>query len=159
MLTLIMLSGIADQQQWKFQNAKQEYRRTAKVPAGYDQADLDRGFLTKGLFSISRHPNFTAEQSVWLTLYLWSCYESGTLFNWTVVGVLGYLAIFQGSTWLTELISTGKYPEYKQYQAQVGRFLPKVGSGPLHFSNVKNAKMGGVEGKDDSVARKRYDLR
>lgn len=33
--------------------------------------------------------------------------------------------IFQGSTPLGEEISAGKYPEYKDYQRLVGRFLPK----------------------------------
>jgi steroid 5-alpha reductase family enzyme len=32
--------------------------------------------------------------------------------------------LFQGSTWLTERISTGKYPEYAAYAAAVPRFLP-----------------------------------
>lgn len=33
--------------------------------------------------------------------------------------------IFQSSTWLTELITAGKYPEYADYQDAVGTFLPK----------------------------------
>ena len=34
--------------------------------------------------------------------------------------------LFQGSTWLTELITAGKYPEYSTYQQLVGRFVPKA---------------------------------
>ena len=34
--------------------------------------------------------------------------------------------LFQGSTWLTELISAKKYAEYKLYQERVSRFLPKA---------------------------------
>lgn len=34
--------------------------------------------------------------------------------------------LFQGSTWLTELITAGKYPEYSMYQQKVGRFAPKA---------------------------------
>lgn len=34
--------------------------------------------------------------------------------------------LFQGSTWLTELITAGKYPEYSTYQQKVGRFAPKA---------------------------------
>jgi hypothetical protein len=34
--------------------------------------------------------------------------------------------LFQGSTSFSEGISAGKYPEYKDYQRLVGRFLPKV---------------------------------
>jgi hypothetical protein len=32
--------------------------------------------------------------------------------------------LFQGSTWLTELITAGKYPEYRDYQQSVGMFAP-----------------------------------
>lgn len=40
------------------------------------------------------------------------------------MGALSYLLLFQGSTWLTERISSQKYPEYRVYQERVGRFLP-----------------------------------
>lgn len=33
--------------------------------------------------------------------------------------------IFQSSTWLTELITSGKYAEYANYQRGVGMFFPK----------------------------------
>jgi steroid 5-alpha reductase family enzyme len=39
---------------------------------------------------------------------------------------MSYLLLFQGSTWLTELITSKKYPEYKEYQRLVGKFLPNV---------------------------------
>ena len=109
-----------------FQSAKQSYRKTAKVPSGFKQADLDRGFLTTGLWQYSRHPNFAAEQTVWVLLYQWGCFSTYSLANWTFAGAMSYLILFQGSTWLTELLSSGKYPEYKEYQARVGKFLPKL---------------------------------
>jgi len=137
---LVLLSAIADQQQWSthpvphlevpladqadFQNAKNSYKSSAKVPTGYNQKDLDRGFLTKGLWAYSRHPNFAAEQSVWVGLYLWSCYVTETYYNWSGIGVICYLILFQGSTWFTELLSSGKYPEYKEYRKKVGMFVP-----------------------------------
>ncbi len=34
------------------------------------------------------------------------------------------IMLFQGSTWLTELITAGKYPEYREYQRGVGMFAP-----------------------------------
>jgi steroid 5-alpha reductase family enzyme len=46
--------------------------------------------------------------------------------NWTFIGAFSYLMLFQGSTWFSEKISAGKYPEYKDYQKLVGKFLPKV---------------------------------
>ncbi|TLD37049.1 DUF1295-domain-containing protein [Venturia nashicola] len=128
LMALILVEVFADQQQWNYQQAKAAYLKTAKVPQGsqYTQEDLDRGFVVSGLWSWSRHPNFAAEQAIWLALYQWGCTSSSTFLNWTFVGAFSYLMIFQGSTPLGEEISAGKYPEYKDYQRLVGRFLPKL---------------------------------
>lgn len=125
-ITLVALTMVSDQQQWAYYSAREKYRQSAKVPKGYKREDLERGFNTTGLFSISRHPNFLFEQSVWVTLYFWSVWETYTYWNWTVAGAANYLLLFQGSTWLTEAISAGKYEDYKIYQKRVGRFLPKL---------------------------------
>ena len=109
-----------------FHQAQQEYQKTAKAPNGWKREDLDRGFLASGLFAYSRHPNLLAEQLIWVTLYQWAAYDTLSLYNWTWFGALSYLLIFQGSTPLTERISAGKYPEYKDYQQAVGRFFPKL---------------------------------
>lgn len=126
---LIVIEYFADQQQWDFHRAKHTYQKTARVPDEFkDQfspEDLECGFVVSGLWSWCRHPNFVAEQSIWLTLYLWSCYRTETYLQWTGLGILGYLLIFQGSTRLTEAISASKYPEYRDYQARVGRFIPR----------------------------------
>jgi steroid 5-alpha reductase family enzyme len=121
---LVALTGAADQQQWNYQNAKHLYRDTNKLTPGYTKSELERGFLTSGLFKYSRHPNFAAEQSVWITLYLWACQITETYVNWTFVGPFLYLCLFQASTWFTEIVSARKYPEYKQYQKNVGMFVP-----------------------------------
>lgn len=42
------------------------------------------------------------------------------------MGPLFLVMLFQGSTWLTELLTAGKYPEYKAYQRQVGVLLPSL---------------------------------
>ncbi|KAE9980020.1 hypothetical protein EG328_000515 [Venturia inaequalis] len=111
LMALILVEVFADQQQWNYQQAKAAYLKTAKVPQGsqYTQEDLDRGFVT-----------------IWLALYQWGCTSSSTFLNWTLVGAFSYLMVFQGSTPLGEKISAGKYPEYKDYQRLVGRFLPKL---------------------------------
>lgn len=130
----IIIEYFADQQQWNFQTAKEEYRNQARIPEQYkDQytpEDLERGFVVSGLWSWSRHPNFVCEQAFWLAMYLWSCYRTEAYLQWTGLGVLGYLLIFQGSTRLTESISAGKYPEYSEYQARVGRFIPRLSVEP-----------------------------
>ena len=114
----------------EYQNAKKEYQKTAKVPQDFEQETLDLGFNTIGIWAYSRHPNFAAEQSFWVTIYGWSCWATQTYYNWTCIGAIAYLILFQASTWFTELLSTRKYPEYKEYQKRVGKFLPKLPGGP-----------------------------
>ncbi|EMD00691.1 hypothetical protein BAUCODRAFT_61027 [Baudoinia panamericana UAMH 10762] len=126
LLSLVGMTWLADQQQWDYHAAKHSYQETARVPSGWTRAQMERGFNTTGLWRYSRHPNFASEQSIWLTLYAWGCYSSGTLYNWTGFGVLSYLLIFAGSTPITEGTSSGKYPQYKVYQERVGRFIPKL---------------------------------
>ncbi len=108
----------------------------------------------KGLWSLSRHPNFAAEQAVWVVTYQWGCWSSGVLYNWTFLGAMSYLILFQGSTWFTELITAGKYPEYAEYQKRVGKFLPRFTRGlPGDFSH-KAAKPKVVKSaKDDGAAK------
>lgn len=130
----IIIEYFADQQQWNFQTAKHEYQKNARIPEQYKEQytseDLERGFVVSGLWSWSRHPNFVCEQAIWLTMYLWCCYRTETYLQWTGLGVLGYLLIFQGSTRLTEAISVMKYPEYSEYQARVGMFIPRLSVEP-----------------------------
>lgn len=128
LMALVVFEYFADGQMWSYQTAKQKYLKTAKLPTdtSYTRAQLDRGFITSGLWKFSRHPNFAAEQLIWVVLYQWGCYGSSSLYNWTIWGVVAYLGVFVGSTPLTEGITAGKYPEYKIYQQRVGRFVPKL---------------------------------
>lgn len=139
-----------------YQNAKKLYQKTAKVPPKYDQDALDRGFITSGLWSWSRHPNFAAEQAVWVVLYAWGARTSGIFANWTFIGALSYLILFQASTWFTELISAKKYPDYKEYQNRVGKFLPNILPGkPGDFSDQKATReVQKTEKKNASIAKK-----
>ena len=159
MIGFVALSFVSDQQQWSkctrrsiisniddrllldFQNAKHDYLKSAKNRSQYHQEDLDRGFNVVGLWSLSRHPNFAAEQSVWVTLYAWSCYVTKTYYNWTGIGAVAYLILFQASTWFTELVSARKYPEYEEYQKRVGKFVPRLSSKlPGNFSDQYGKK-------------------
>jgi steroid 5-alpha reductase family enzyme len=105
---------------------------------------LNIGFNTTGLWRYSRHPNFLAEQTIWVSLYAWSCAITKTPYNWSGVGAAGYLLLFQASTVFTESISSDKYAEYKNYQKNVGMFLPLPGKGwsPVERTQraIKNAK-------------------
>ncbi|KAF7160039.1 hypothetical protein CNMCM5623_005585 [Aspergillus felis] len=145
----LIIEYFADQQQWNFQSAKKEYQKTARIPDQYKgqftPEDLERGFVVSGLWSLSRHPNFVAEQAFWLTLYMWNCYRTDSYIQWTGLGVLGYLLIFQSSTRLTESISASKYPEYSEYQARVGRFIPRFSVKPKYNGSKKKAPRSETE--------------
>lgn len=108
----------------EYQSAKYKYRDNQKVPDGFTKKDLDRGFITSGIFAYSRHPNFLAELTIWFVLYQWSCYATKNLYCWTGIGSGLLILLFQGSTWLTEKITAQKYPEYRAYKKQVGMFIP-----------------------------------
>ncbi|KAI8850951.1 hypothetical protein BC829DRAFT_388145 [Chytridium lagenaria] len=108
-LTLLIIETIADQQQWNFQEKKWSMIKSGKklesLPAPYSY-----GFLTSGLFSYCRHPNFIAEFSQWWAFYLFSVAASGVWLNWTIIGAILLTALFQGSTDFTEKLTEAKYP-------------------------------------------------
>lgn len=152
LIALVVFEYFADGQQWDYHQAKSSYQSTAKVPQGWTRAQMDRGFNTTGLWKWSRHPNFAAEQTIWVVLYAWGCYSTGTYYNWTFAGMISYLLVFAGSTPITEWISSGKYPEYQLYQRWVGKFLPlgpgwkedeaqKVGPKLVEEKRKKDAKV------------------
>jgi len=107
---------IADQQQWNFHQRKKATVAAGKMPS--------ENFCTTGLFSVSRHPNFFAEQSQWWTLFFFSVAATGSLLQWVVIGPLLLTSIFIGSTRFTEQISVSKYPEYAEYQKRVAPVVP-----------------------------------
>lgn len=51
--------------------------------------------------------------------------------NPTVVGTVILTSLFQGSTPLTEYLSSSKYPAYKQYQKTTSRLIPMSPGRPL----------------------------
>ncbi|MBQ7268671.1 MAG: DUF1295 domain-containing protein [Bacteroidales bacterium] len=123
MLFFILYETVADVQQWKFQSVKWAMLKSGKtldeLPAPYD-----KGFNTTGLWGRSRHPNYFAEQSIWVCFYLFSIGAGIGILNWSVIGALLILVLFQGSSSLAEEISGGKYPEYDKYCRSVPRFFP-----------------------------------
>ena len=109
-LGFLVFEFIADQQQWNFHQAKK---------AGHAS-----GFLKTGLFSISRHPNFFAEQAQWWVLAFWCFAVSGSTQWQYILGSVVLTALFIGSARFTEQISSGKYPEYASYQKRVSMMIP-----------------------------------
>ena len=120
MLFFIIYETIADEQHYKYQNKKHGLIKAGEKLTG----NYKKGFLDKGLWAFSRHPNYWAEQSIWVAFYLFSVSASGQWINWSIAGCLLLLVLFQGSSDFSEEISSGKYPEYKNYQNKVSRFFP-----------------------------------
>lgn len=117
---LVIMEYIADQQQFDFQTEK--YRR---INAGEPLGEYADGFVQTGLWSKMRHPNYFAEQSIWVVFYLFSVAATGEWLNWTMAGAVLLIILFKGSSDFSEEISAKKYPAYKDYQKRVARFIPK----------------------------------
>ncbi|MBQ6101125.1 MAG: DUF1295 domain-containing protein [Bacteroidales bacterium] len=123
MFGFILYETIADEQQWAFQTKKWSMIKSGKkleeLPAPYN-----KGFNTIGLWSVSRHPNYMAEQSIWVSLYLFSIGAGVGIINWSMIGALLLIVLFTSSTNLVEGISSDKYPEYTNYCKKVNKFFP-----------------------------------
>ncbi|GAC77499.1 predicted steroid reductase [Moesziomyces antarcticus T-34] len=151
----LTIQFFADQQQWNYQNykrGKDPYEKPlpaamldpkSKLPVKNQTVqpystpdDARRGFVTKGLWAWSRHPNFACEQTTWWILYAfvpltflprhldfthahWSHFA-----NYAILAPLAMNALFLPSTRYSEQVSAEKYPEYADYQKRVGMFLP-----------------------------------
>ena len=119
MLFFIIIETISDQQQYNFQTKK--YKKITSGEILTD--DYKRGFVSTGLWSISRHPNFTSEQLIWIVFYLFSVSATGNFFNWSIIGSILLVILFYNSANFSEQISSAKYPKYKIYQKNVPMFL------------------------------------
>lgn len=115
-LGLLTMETVADQQQWNFHKWKNAEVAAGRTPTPH--------FLQAGLFSISRHPNFFAEQAQWWVIFLFGCVAAGSILQWTVIGAALLTVLFIGSTRFTEQISLSKYPEYRDYQRRVSAVIP-----------------------------------
>jgi len=122
MLLFVITETIADNQQFRFQNAKRSQTVNDEVYA----ESLRKGFLTEGLFKHVRHPNFASEQAIWISFYLFSVAASGQWINFTLIGPVLLVILFIGSSIMTEKISSGKYPDYPTYQREVPKFIPRL---------------------------------
>jgi steroid 5-alpha reductase family enzyme len=119
MVLFIVFEAVADQQHWNYQSKKWKMIEHKEIIEG----DFKKGFLDKGLWAYSRHPNYFAEQAVWVCFYLFSITASHQWLNWSIAGCLLLIILFQGSANFSEEISSGKYPEYVSYQKRVAKFI------------------------------------
>jgi steroid 5-alpha reductase family enzyme len=171
-LVVLLFEFTADNQQYAFHAYKHDIlakEKGDKTVAEYNPSDhwpgarlawtkddAHRGFITRGLWRYSRHPNCVCEQTFWwiitlmplISLYppiLLHWYELPSLYtpdlqrlllerlNTTLLPSLSHLlpalalsALFISSTLFTEGISSSKYPAYKAYQKRVAMFGPSM---------------------------------
>ncbi len=119
-IIFLVIETVADQQQWNFQNEKYRYINSGqKLPEQYA-----KGYCDTGLWAWVRHPNYAAEQAIWLSFYLFSVAATGRWLNWSLTGAILLCLLFLGSSDFSEKISAAKYPAYRKYQEKVGRFIP-----------------------------------
>jgi steroid 5-alpha reductase family enzyme len=118
-IVLIVIETIADQQQWNFQTEKYRQKDAGEKLEG----EYANGFISKGLFAYSRHPNYACEQLIWIVLYLFSISATSIYVNWSMIGCILLLILFQGSADFSESISLCKYPAYANYIKRIPKFL------------------------------------
>ena len=119
MLFFIIIETISDQQQYNFQTKKYKKIKSGEILTD----DYRRGFVSSGLWSISRHPNFACEQLIWISFYLFSISATGKFLNWSIIGCVLLVILFYNSAQFSEQISSAKYPSYKTYQKNVPLFI------------------------------------
>ncbi|CCL98384.1 uncharacterized protein FIBRA_00379 [Fibroporia radiculosa] len=136
----VVLEFVADNQQYSFQTYKHtgahEKNEWIGARIKWTPRDAQRGFITRGLWAWSRHPNFLCEQTFWviITLFPLLAPESPNLSPlsstsmtplWSLMPALVLCSLFFSSTRFTESISLSKYPEaYSAYRQRVAMFVP-----------------------------------
>ena len=108
---------VADEQQWRFQQAKRRARDEGRVPR--------EEFLTEGLFTLARHPNYFFEIAQWWLFFLFAASAAGSLAQPTILGAVLLSALFVGSTRFTESITLSRYPEYATYPRHTPALVPR----------------------------------
>jgi steroid 5-alpha reductase family enzyme len=118
-IAFVIMEYIADNQQYYYQEEKYRQIKEGEVDNFHKV-----GFTHTGLWAYMRHPNYTAEQSVWIVFYLFSIVATNIWLNWSIAGTLLLVLLFKGSSDFSEEETSKKYPLYKKYLKEVGRFLP-----------------------------------
>eukprot|EP01084_Bolivina_argentea_P243998 408869_1 len=140
-----ILEVIADKQMFTYQTKKYEWygfkkdkknknilKNQTELHKRFTRRDIEKyeiGFFYEGLYAYARHTNYFGEQGMWVTIYLWSAVYCGH--NWSLIGSLLLIALFQGSVNLAETMSSEKYPLYRIYQQKVSSLMPWIPSNDL----------------------------
>jgi steroid 5-alpha reductase family enzyme len=118
-VVLVIMEYIADNQQYYYQEEKYRQKKIGKVANFYKI-----GFTHTGLWAYMRHPNYSAEQAIWIVFYFFSVIATNIWLNWSIAGALLLVLLFKGSSDFSEEETEKKYPLYKKYIKEVGRFVP-----------------------------------
>jgi len=116
---LLVFETVADNQQFAFHARKND-------PACAAEPRLRLGFNTLGVWNWCRHPNYFGELGQWLVVWLYAVSATGAL-HWSGIGILLLLAIFTGSTIMTESITASKYPAYAAWKRATPAWVPAIG--------------------------------
>lgn len=124
---LLVMETVADQQHWMYQNKKYAIPEASRKR--HPDPDVRDGFLQSGLFYYCRHPNYFAEQAMWVCVYLFSVSRVSKpeqLLNVYSSGAVLLVLLFQGSMSFSEGITAQKYKKYAEYQKRVSMCVPFV---------------------------------
>ncbi|MEN6491294.1 MAG: DUF1295 domain-containing protein [Rectinema sp.] len=142
----LLIEAVADAQKFKFKKNNPD------------------GFVSTGMWSWSRHPNYFGEMLVWWGLWL---YVLPSLQGWENIAVLGPLYItillrFVSGVPLLEKTASGKYgslPEYKDYVSSTHLLFPwppKSKSANARSSTASIPTIGSLS--DEEFAGRWYEL-
>ena len=121
-ICFLWMETVADYDMFKFQTAKYALSPDERIRS--NDLRIVAGFNCTGLCKYSRHPNYFAEVSQWVVLYFWSSYHCGTCLNWGLPFAAVLFIIVFSSTFVSEPVSSSKYPLYTRYQKCTPRFFP-----------------------------------
>jgi steroid 5-alpha reductase family enzyme len=124
-LAHLYMEYVSDCQMFDFQSNK--YANKAKGIKPLKESEEDDGFIQTGMWSISRHPNYYSEVTIWWSIYLFSVAATGDILNYSMIGAIWLSVLFvppRASLDMTESISSRKYSKYSRYQKTVSRFIP-----------------------------------
>ena len=126
-LSLLAIETVADQQHWDYH--KKKLSVNASEREFHPDKDVRNGFYQSGLFAFCRHPNYFAEQSMWVVVYAFSLTKDiisnfSDLITAYGLGIFMLITLFQGSIRFSESITASKYILYKDYQSRVSQNVP-----------------------------------
>ncbi|CAM9579537.1 unnamed protein product, partial [Ectocarpus fasciculatus] len=121
-ISLLAMETVADEQHFQFQAKKYSFPSTVRKT--HPDKDVRDGFFQSGLWKFSRHPNYFAEQMMWVCVYLFSIPTTRNLLHFCSIGCVLLILLFQGSIAFGESITKSKYPSYELYQRKVSRCIP-----------------------------------